>query len=122
MQNGVLHLKTGKTPTKDHSEISIFVKHGHEWEDIEVELDFSEKNLKVYPGPYLRVRDARIQSTSAWWFEYLTGSKRCTMRPYKNNQDGSWLYEGSLPKPLSPGSWNHAKYRVVGDRYVGLLK
>ena len=120
VRNGVLHLKTGKTPTKDSSEISIFVKHGHEWKDIEVELDFSEKNLNVYPGPYLRVRDARIQSTSAWWFEYeyLSGKKACTMRPYKNNQDGSWLYKGTLTKPLSPGSWYHFKYRVVGDRCV----
>ena len=121
VENGVLKLRTRQTPTGDSGEISVFVKHGHEWEDIEVELDFNERNTGTeYPGPFLRVQDARIQSTTAWWFEYQTGSKGCTMRPFKNNKDGSWLYQGTLAKPLSAGSWLHAKYRVAGDRFVGL--
>ncbi|CAB4007783.1 Hypothetical predicted protein, partial [Paramuricea clavata] len=118
VENGVLKLRTRQTPTRDNGEISVFIKHGHEWEDIEVELDFNERNTgPQYPGPFLRVQDARIQSTTAWWFEYQTGSKYCTMRPFKNNKDGSWLYRGTLTKPLSAGSWYHAKYRVVGDRF-----
>ncbi|CAB3991343.1 Hypothetical predicted protein [Paramuricea clavata] len=117
VENGVLKVKTGRTPTSDKGEISVFVKHGHEWEDIEVELDLNERNNVRAPGPFLRVQDARIQSTTAWWFEYVTGSKLCTMRPFKNNKDGSWLYRGTLPKALSAGLWYHAKFRVVGDRF-----
>jgi hypothetical protein len=115
----VLRLKTGQT--SNAAEISVFVKHGHEWEDIEVELDLNERNTgpDIAPGTFLRVQDTRIESTTAWWFEYVSGSKSCTMRPFKNNKDGGWLYKGTLTKPLSAGSWFHAKYRVVGDRFVG---
>ena len=115
----MLKLKTRQTPTGNNAEISVFVRHGHEWEDIEVELDFNEIIDAKAPGPFLRVQDARIESTTAWWFEYVSGSKDCTMRPFKNNKDGIWLYRGTLTKPLSAGSWYHAKYRVVGDRFVG---
>ncbi len=127
IENGVLKLKTGQTPTGNAAEISVFVKHCHEWKDIEVELDFNERNTgydgarAVAPGPFLRVQDARIQNTSAWWFEYISGSNEGIMRPYKNNQDGGWLYKGTLTKPLSPGSWYHAKYRVAGDRFARLF-
>ena len=115
----MLKLKlTGQTPNKNAAGISVLIKGGHEWEDIEVELDFNEIKNDVAPGPLLRVQDARIQSTSAWWFEYVTGTKGCTMRPYKNNEDGGWLYQGTLNEPLAQGAWNHAKYRVVGDRFV----
>ena len=117
----MLKVKTRQTPTGNNAEISVFVKHGHEWEDIEVELDFNEIIDVKAPGPFLRVQDARIQSTTAWWFEYITGNKVCTMRPFKNNQDAGWLYRGTLTKPLSAGSWYHAKFRVVGDRFVALL-
>jgi hypothetical protein len=123
VENGVLKVKTRQTPTRNQAEISVFAKHGHEWEDIEVELDLNERNTgsNVAPGTFLRVQDARIQSTTAWWFEYVSTYKHCTLRPYQNNKDGSWLYQGTLTKPLSPGTWFHAKYRVVGDRFVGLL-
>ena len=120
VQNGVLGLKTGKTPTGNTAEIAVFVKHGYEWEDIEAELDFNEKNSgpNVAPGPFLRVQDARIASTTAWWFEYVSKSDQCTVRPYKNNADSGWIHRSILTKPLSPGLWNHAKYRVVGERLV----
>jgi hypothetical protein len=118
VENGVLKLKTGENPTENVAGVSAFVLNGHEWNDIEVELDFNEIRNDVAPGPLVRVQDTRIQSLSAWWFEYISGSKDCTMRPYKNNRDGGWLYRGTLSKPLSQGSWNHAKYRVVGDRFV----
>ena len=118
VENGVLTVRTGKTPTNEHVEISVFVRHGYDWEDIEVELDFLDRNKDKYPGPFLRVQDAGLKSTSGWWFEYHTGNKRCTMRPLKSNNDGSWLYRGNLNKPLSLVSWTHAKYRVVGDRLV----
>jgi hypothetical protein len=120
VENGALKVKTGNTPTGDNAEISVFVKHGYDWENIEVELDFNENNSgnSVAPGAFLRVQDERIKSTSAWWFEYVSTSESCTMRPYKNNGDGGWLYTRTLPEKLSPGSWNHAKYCVVGDRFV----
>ena len=117
VENGVLKLKTGASPTGDLAEISVFVKNGQEWEDIEVELDFDEKNSVSYPGPFMRVQDASIRSTTAWWFEYATGRKDCTMRPYQKNQDGKWLYTKYLKEQVSTGSWHHVKYRVVGDRY-----
>ena len=120
-ENGVLKLKTALTPTKNNAEISVFVKQGHEWKDIEVELDLSERNINVYPGPFLRAQDVRIQTTSAWWFEYSVGKQECTMRPFKKNVDGLWLYRGKLTKPLSAGAWYHAKYRVVGDRFVAFI-
>ena len=124
VENGVLKVKTRQTPTRNQAEISVFAKHGHEWKDIEVELDLNERNTgyNVAPGPFLRVQDARNLTTTAWWFEYLSTYKYCTMRPYQNNTDGGWwLYQGNLAKPLSPKTWFHAKYRVVGDRFVGLL-
>ena len=119
VENGVLKLKTDTTPTGDNAEISVFVKNGQEWEDIEVDLDFNERNNEVAPGPFLRVQDAKIKDTSGWWFEYVTdGRKTCTMRPFKKNHDGNWLYTRDLEGPVSAGSWHHAKYRVVGDRLV----
>ena len=81
--NGALKLITDATPTGDNAEISVFVKNGQEWEDIEVDLDFNEMNNNVAPGPFLRVQDTRIQTTSGWWIEYVTGGQDCTMRPLK---------------------------------------
>ena len=125
--NGILSLKTGTTPTNDSAEVSVFVKHGHEWKDLDVELDFKEKIREfegaavAAPGPFLRVEDARIQSTTAWWMEYVEGRKDCTMRPFKNNKDGGWLYTRSLSRSFTAGLWYHGKYRVVGDRFVCLV-
>ncbi|XP_028392656.1 uncharacterized protein LOC114517196 [Dendronephthya gigantea] len=123
VENGVLKLNTDRTPTGDYADISVFVKNGEEWKDIEVELDFNELRSNVAPGPFLRVHDAKIRSTTAWWFEYVTGRKVnfCTMRPYQNNQDGKWLYARNRASILSAGTWYHAKYRVVGDRFFHWL-
>ena len=120
VQNGVLKVNTDKTPTGDHAEISVFAKHGQEWKDVEVELDFNELRSAVAPGPFLRVQNANIRSTTAWWFEYVTGRKVefCTMRPYKNNLDRGWLYPVNRDSTLYSRTWYHAKYRVVGDRFV----
>ena len=115
--NGKLEMKTGQTPTGDNGEVAIFVKDGEEWKDIEVELDMMEKNNDKYPGPFLRIEDARLKSTTAWWFEYHSGSTECTMRPFKNNKDGNWLYKGTLAKPLTVGKWVRVKYRVVSDSF-----
>ena len=90
VENGVLKLKTDTTPTGDNAEISVFVKNGQEWEDIEVDLDFNEMNNNVAPGPFLRVQDTRFQTTSGWWIEYVTGGQDCTMRPFKKNR-GRWM-------------------------------
>ena len=119
--NGALKLITDATPTGDNAEISVFVKNGQEWEDIEVDLDFNEMNNNVAPGPFLRVQDTRIQTTSGWWIEYVTGGQDCTMRPLKKNVDGGWISiytKKFLNGPMPAGSWNHAKYRIVGDRLV----
>ena len=120
VQNGVLKVNTNRTPTGDIAEVSVFAKHGLEWKDVEVELDFNELRSAVAPGPFLRVQDAKIRSTTAWWFEYVTGRKDnfCTMRPYKNNLDGKWLYAVNRASTFSARTWYHAKYRVVGDRFV----
>ena len=118
VEDGALKVKTDATPTGDSFEISVFVKNGQEWEDIEVDLDFIETNNNVYPGPFLRVQDTRIQSTSGWWFEYATGgNKDCTMRPSMKNADGGWMYTRK-PNAPSAGSWYHGTYRVAGDRLV----
>ncbi|CAB3991342.1 Hypothetical predicted protein [Paramuricea clavata] len=119
VENGVLKMKIRRIPTRDNAEISVFIKHGHEWEDIEAELDLNERNMgfNVAPGTFLRVQDARIQRTTAWWFEYIPGYGHCTMRPFQNNRDSKWLYKTALTQPLCPGFWYHFKYRVAGDRF-----
>lgn len=105
--------------------LNLFVKHGYEWKNIEVELDIKEKSIAgsgVAPGPFLRVQDARIQSTSAWWFEYIVGLAFIVMRPYKDNKDGGWSYDRkTIPAPyktFSTEKWYHMKYRVYADGFV----
>ncbi|CAB4038787.1 Hypothetical predicted protein [Paramuricea clavata] len=114
--NGQLVLKTGKTQG-DNAEVAIYVKQGNNWHDVEVELDFKERHKSVYPGPFLRLENPAIKTTSGWWFEYESGGQGCTMRPFNKNKDGSWLYSGKLSKPLGTNTWIHAKYRVVGDKF-----
>ena len=70
----------------------------------------------VYPGPFFRVQDFRLQHTTAWWFEYYTDHKDCTMRPFVNNKDGSWIYKCQLPEPLVKNKWFHFKYRLMGNK------
>ena len=121
MENGALKLKTGEDQATEETGsggISVFAQNGQDWEDIEVQLDFNELRNDVAPGPLVRVQDTRIKNLGAWWFQYVSGSSDCTMRPHKNGRDGGWLYQGTLKKPLSQGSWYHAKYRVVDDRFV----
>ncbi|XP_028392634.1 uncharacterized protein LOC114517176 [Dendronephthya gigantea] len=56
VKNGELNVKTrGTTP---RAEIAIFAKNGYNWRDIEVDLEFFEKNYGAYPGVFLRVSDA----------------------------------------------------------------
>ena len=83
----------------------------------EVELDLMETgSATVYPGPFLRVQESNLQYTTAWWFEYYTYHKDCTMRPFIVNKDGSWKYKCQLPKPLVKNKWFHFRYRVEGNR------
>lgn len=117
VENGVLSLRSRSDQSK--AEIAIFAKNGYDWQDIEVDLEFLEKSNHAFPGVFLRVSDARIESTSAWNFEYYAGTKRCRMRPYKNNNDlRNWMYRRSLTRTLDQETWTRAKYRVVGDRFV----
>lgn len=115
--NKQLALKTGNTPTGDNAEVAIYVKQGNHWRDVEVELDLKEMHKTEYPGPFLRLENPSIKTTSGWWFEYGAGRRTCMMRPFNKNKDGDWLYQGKLTKPLTIGTWNHGKYRVVGDRF-----
>ena len=118
VENGVLKLKTNENQGAEGATgISLFIKNGYDFEDIEIELDFSEIRKDVAAGPLLRVQDTRLKSLSAWWFQYISGSTSCTMRPYKDGFDGKWMYQSNFQKPLSLGSWYHAKFRVFGDRF-----
>ena len=118
VQNGALRGKTAATPTGDNAEIGIYVPSGYSWQDVQVELDMMDSSsVKAYPGPFLRVKDAGFRSTTAWWWEYAQGATGCTMRPFQNNRDGSWLYKGTLPTKLNKNVWFHFKYQVVGDRF-----
>ena len=118
VENGVLKLKTYKNQAaEDATGISLFIQNGYDFEDIEIELDFSEIRKDVAAGALLRVQDTRLKSLSAWWFQYVSGSTACTMRPYKDGFDGKWLYQSNFKNSLSQGSWYHAKYRVFGDRF-----
>ena len=67
-------------------EVGLYLKQGKGWGDIELELDLMETGLStLYPGPFFRVEKPSLRYTTAWWFEYMTDQKKCTMRPYVNN-------------------------------------
>ena len=118
VQNGALRGKTAATPTGDSAEIGIYLPSGYSWQDVQVEVDMMDSSSVLsYPGPFLRVKDAGLRSTTAWWMEYKQGTTDCTMRPFQNNQDGNWLYRGTLPTKLNKNVWFHFKYQVVGDRF-----
>ena len=116
VQNGAVFGKTG-TSTFGHAEVGLFLKEGRDWDDIELELDLMETGSGVvYPGPFLRVQEFNLQYTTAWWFEYKTDHKECTMRPFLINRDGYWKYKCQLPQTLVKNKWFHFRYQVVGDR------
>ena len=116
VQNGAVFGKTGKS-TFGNAEVGLFLKEGRDWDDIELELDLMETGSGVvFPGPFLRVQEFNLQYTTAWWFEYYTDHKGCTMRPFIINRDGSWKYKCQLPQALVKNKWFHFRYQVVGDR------
>ncbi|KAL9989405.1 hypothetical protein ACROYT_G003952 [Oculina patagonica] len=116
VKNGAVFGKTGKS-TFGHAEVGLYLDEGKDWGDIEVELDLMETgSATVYPGPFLRVLESNLQYTTAWWFEYYTDRKDCTMRPFMLNRDGSWKYKCQLPNPLVKNKWFHFRYRVTGNR------
>ena len=116
VKNGHLFGKTGKSAF-GYAEVGLYLTKGKAWKDIEVDLDFMETGSHVvYPGPFFRVQDSRLQHTTAWWFEYYTDHKDCTMRPFVNNKDGSWIYKCQLPEPLVKNNWFHFKYRLMGNK------
>lgn len=118
VNNGAVFGKTGKSPF-GNAEVGLYLKEGINWGDIEVELDLKETGSGVvYPGPFLRVQDSSLQHTTAWWFEYWTDHKECTMRPFVNNRDGLWKYKCQLPQPFTKNKWFHFRYRVLGNRVV----
>ena len=118
VKNGAIFGETGKS-SFGNAEVGIYLKEGVNWRDIEVELDLKETGTGVvYPGPFLRVQESSLQDTTAWWFEYKTDHKECTMRPFINNRDGSWKYRCELPERLVKNKWFHFKYRVSGDRVM----
>lgn len=118
VKNGEVLGKTGKS-SFGHAEVGIYLKEGGNWGDIEVELDLKETEAGVvYPGPFLRVQESNLRRTTAWWFEYWTDRKTCTMRPFKNNRDGEWKYRCNLPENLVKNKWFHFKYRLFGNRVM----
>ena len=115
VKNGTVFGKTGRSPY-GNGEVGLYVKEGVEWGDIEVELDMMETGLgTVYPGPFVRVQNPSLPQTTAWWFEYYTDHKECTMRPFINNKDGTWKYKCQLPENFVKNKWFHFKYRLHGN-------
>lgn len=116
VKNGKLYGKTGKSP-HGNGEVGLYIKEGQYWKDVEVELDFMEAGANtVFPGPFLRIMNPSLKQTTAWWFEYYTDHKACTMRPFQNNNDGGWKYRCNLPEKLLKNKWYHFKYRVEGNK------
>jgi len=116
VKNGTLFGRTGASMF-GHGEVGLYLNQGKEWGDIEVELDFMETGSNtVFPGPFFRVQDSNLRRTTAWWFEYMTDQKTCTMRPFINNKDGSWVYKCNLPEPLVKNKWFHFKYHLLGNK------
>ena len=116
VKNGSLFGKTGAS-LYGWGEVGLYLKQGKRWGDIEIELDLMETGANVvFPGPFFRVQDSRLQHTTAWWFEYHTDYRDCTMRPYANNKDGSWLYKCQLPETFVKNKWFHFKYRLLGNK------
>ena len=100
VKNGRLFGKTGRSPY-GNGEVGLYLKEGKGWGDIEVQLDLMETGTgTVYPGPFLRVQESGLQHTTAWWFEYWTDHKECTMRPFVDNKDGGWKYRVSSQNHL----------------------
>lgn len=116
VKNGSLFGKTGRSPF-GYGEVGLYLKKGKGWGDIEVQLDLMETGTDtVYPGPFLRVQESGLQHTTAWWFEYWTDHKECTMRPFVDNKDGGWKYKCQLPQPLVKNKWFRFKYRLIGNK------
>lgn len=117
VKNRSLFGKTGRS-WYGSGEVGLYLKEGKGWDDIEVELDLMETGTNtVYPGPLLRVQESGLQHTTAWWFEYKTDHKECTMRPLIDNKDWGWKYKCQLPQPLVKNKWFRFKYRLIGNRY-----
>ena len=117
VKNRSLFGKTGRS-WYGSGEVGLYLKEGKGWDDIEVELDLMETGTNsVYPGPLLRVQESGLQHTTAWWFEYKTDHKECTMRPFVDNNDGGWKYKCQLPQPLVKNKWFRFKYRLIGNRF-----
>ena len=115
VRNGTVFGKTGKS-LFGNAEVGLYLIEGVNWRDIELELDMKETGAGVvYPGPFLRVQDSSLRHTTAWWFEYWTDHRECTMRPFINNRDGSWKYNCQLPQNFVKNKWFHFKYRVLGN-------
>ena len=116
VKNGSLFGKTGRS-LFGSGEVGLYLKEGKEWGDIEVQLDLMETGTgTVYPGPLLRVQESGLQHTTAWWFEYMTDQKECTMRPFVDNNDGNWKYKCQLPRPFVKNKWFRFKYRLIGNK------
>ena len=118
VKSGVVFGKTGKS-SSGLGEVGLYLKEGGNWRDVEVELDLQETGSGVvYPGPFLRIQKYSLSHTTAWWFEYWTDHKECTMRPFVNNKDGVWKYKCQLPEKLVKNKWFHFRYRVLGTRIM----
>lgn len=116
VENGSLFGKTGIS-IFGSGEVGLYLKQGKGWGDVEVELDLMETGSgNEYPGPFFRIQESRTKHTTAWWFEYYTDHKECTMRPFVNNKDGSWMYKCQLPERLVKNKWFHFKYRLLGNK------
>ena len=116
VKNGSLFGKTGRSPY-GNGEVGLYLKEWKGWGDIEVQLDLMETGTgTVYPGPFLRVQESGLRHTTAWWFEYWTNHKECTMRPFVDNKDGGWKYRCQLTEPLVKNKWFRFKYLLIGNK------
>ena len=118
VQNGALRGKTAATPTGDNAEIGIYLSYGYSWQDVQVEIDMMDSSsVMAYPGPFLRVKDAGLRSTTGLWWEYFQGQTRLETRPFKENVEGGSIPRADLPTALKKNVWFHFKYQVEGDRF-----
>ena len=58
-----------------------------------MELDFKEKRVNGFPGPFVRVENAVLGSAIAWWVEYDVGATRCVFRLIRGKRNTGWGFQ-----------------------------
>jgi len=104
----------------DSGEADIYYPGGFSWTDYIFEGKLYA-DTSSYPGVFVRVSDASISSTTAWWHEWNTSGGNGTLRPFVNNTDYSWAYTWTGTTPTDTGMWRDFRVDVWGDNYKSYL-